>query len=195
MLQFEVTNTSESAIARTKLTPEGRLQRQTWNKETRQWIISLSLQVNDCDSYGLCGGNGVCNFNKAPKCECMQWFDPNFPGAWSAAYWSGGYALNTQLDCKNGDSFVKVSGVKLPDTRLSWYDMNRSLLEYERRYLNNCSCMAYSNADHIGGGSGCLLWFGDLTDMRGYIDDGQDLYIRLAASELGKLGLMTRLLP
>ncbi|KAL8132931.1 hypothetical protein AgCh_008420 [Apium graveolens] len=181
---FEVTNTSESAIARTILTPEGRLQRQTWNKETQQWTIYLSLQVNDCDSYGLCGGNGVCNINKAPKCECMQWFHPNFPGAWSAADWSGGCARNTQLDCKNGDGFVKVSGVKLPDTRLSWYNMNMSLLECERRCLNNCSCTAYSNADHRGGGSGCLLWFGDLTDMRGYTDDGQDLFIRLAASEL-----------
>ncbi|KAK1352952.1 hypothetical protein POM88_052790 [Heracleum sosnowskyi] len=43
--------------------------------------------------------------------------------------------------------------------------------------------MAYSNTDDRGGGSGCLLWFGDLTDMR-YTNDGQDLYIRIAASEL-----------
>ncbi|KAL8155507.1 hypothetical protein AgCh_000774 [Apium graveolens] len=34
---------------------------------------------------------------------------------WSTADWSGSCAQNTQLDCENGDGFVKVSGVKLLD--------------------------------------------------------------------------------
>ncbi|KAF6160712.1 hypothetical protein GIB67_026336 [Kingdonia uniflora] len=34
--------------------------------------------------------------------------------------------------------------------------------------------------------SGCITWFGDLTDIRAYTEGGQDLYIRLAASELEK---------
>ncbi|KAL8132944.1 G-type lectin S-receptor-like serine/threonine-protein kinase At4g27290 isoform X2 [Apium graveolens] len=182
---FEITDASESAIARSILPPDGRLQRQTWNKGKQQWTNYLSLQVNDCDTYGLCGGNGVCNINKAPKCECMKWFHPNSPDAWSEADWSGGCARNTQLDCKNGDGFVMVSGVKLPDTRLTRYNLTGNLQECEKRCLSDCSCMAYSNADHRGGGSGCVLWFGDLTDIRGYTVDGQDLYIRVAASESG----------
>ncbi|KAK1403988.1 Receptor-like serine/threonine-protein kinase [Heracleum sosnowskyi] len=181
--KFKVTNTSESAIVRSMLTPEGVLKRLIWNKQNQQWTEYLSLPVNDCDSYRLCGENGVCNINNAPKCECMQWFHPNFQKAWSAADWSGGCARKTQLNCENGDGFVKVSGVKLPDTRLSWYNLNLHLRECKRRCLNDCSCMAYSNIDDRGGGSGCLLWFGDLIDMR-YTEDGQDLYIRMAASEL-----------
>ncbi|KAK1403982.1 Receptor-like serine/threonine-protein kinase [Heracleum sosnowskyi] len=181
---FEITNASESAIARSILTPQGNLQRLTWNKQTQQWSIYLSVQVNDCDTYGLCGGNGVCNINNAPKCECMKSFHPKFQAAWSAADWSGGCARNTQLACAKGEGFVKVSGVKLPDTRFSWYDLNLNLNECEKRCLNNCSCTAYSYTDERGGGSGCLLWFGDLTDMRGYTEDGQDLHIRMAASDL-----------
>ncbi|XP_028061784.1 G-type lectin S-receptor-like serine/threonine-protein kinase At4g27290 [Camellia sinensis] len=53
--------------------------------------------------------------------------------------------------------------------------------------LENCSCMAYTNLDIRGGGSGCLLWFGELTDIREYSADGPDIYIRTASSELGNL--------
>lgn len=46
--------------------------------------------------------------------------------------------------------------------------------------------MAYSNIDIRDGGSGCLLWFHDLLDIRQLYQEGQDIYIRIAASELGK---------
>jgi hypothetical protein len=50
----------------------------------------------------------------------------------------------------------------------------------------NCSCIAYTNLDIREGGSGCLLWFSDLIDIRRLNENGQDIYIRMAASELGK---------
>ncbi|KAL8257663.1 hypothetical protein R6Q59_029704 [Mikania micrantha] len=49
---------------------------------------------------------------------------------------------------------------------------------------NNCSCTAYANPIITPGGVGCLLWFGDLIDVRVFPQNGQDLYVRLAASEL-----------
>ena len=33
---------------------------------------------------------------------------------------------------------------------------------------------------------GCVVWSGDMLDMRLFTDGGQDLYIRMAASEFGK---------
>lgn len=45
--------------------------------------------------------------------------------------------------------------------------------------------MAYTNTDIRGGGSGCAMPFGDLIDIRELDGAGQDLYIRMAASELG----------
>ncbi|CAL5393141.1 unnamed protein product [Camellia sinensis] len=59
-----------------------------------------------------------------------------------------------------------------------------TLRECEMVCLENCSCMAYTNLDIRGGGSGCLLWFGELTDIREYSADGPDIYIRTASSEL-----------
>lgn len=75
--------------------------------------------------------------------------------------------------------------MKLPDTSSSWVDKSLGLKECEEMCLRNCSCMAYANSDIRG--SGCLLWFDDLIDMREFTEGGQDLYIRMAASELGTL--------
>ncbi|MCD7459421.1 hypothetical protein HAX54_040878 [Datura stramonium] len=44
-------------------------------------------------------------------------------------------------------------------------------------------CMAYSNAEIHNEASGCILWFEDLLDIRQVPEGGQDIYIRMAASE------------
>jgi hypothetical protein len=35
-----------------------------------------------------------------------------------------------------------------------------------------------------------MLWFGSLIDTREFIEGGQDLYIRMAATELGTISLL-----
>ncbi|KAI5571707.1 hypothetical protein POPTR_011G126251v4 [Populus trichocarpa] len=60
-----------------------------------------------------------------------------------------------------------------------------NLEECKYMCLKNCSCTAYSNLDIRDGGSGCLLWFGDLVVTRVFSQNEQDIYIRMAASELG----------
>ncbi|RWR88167.1 S-locus glycoprotein [Cinnamomum micranthum f. kanehirae] len=59
-----------------------------------------------------------------------------------------------------------------------------SLIECKEECLKNCSCTAYATANVSGEGGGCVLWYGNLTDVKVYSDQGQDLYIRVAASEL-----------
>ncbi|KAL8128381.1 hypothetical protein AgCh_015100 [Apium graveolens] len=182
---FDLVNPSESsAITRLTLTPGGDSTRYIWNREKNGWTQYLTLQVSDCDRYGICGTNGVCNVNKSPRCECMEGFDPKSPEDWRQADWTDGCSRKVQLECGNGDGFMKYTGVKLPDTRWSWYNMSMNLEECADKCLKDCNCTAYSNTDIRDGGSGCLLWFGGLNDMRGYSDDGQDLYVRMPASEL-----------
>ncbi|KAL8107991.1 hypothetical protein AgCh_024419 [Apium graveolens] len=82
---------------------------------------------------------------------------------------------------------MKHSGMKLPDTRYAWYHMKINLEECEKLCLKNCSCTAYAKADIRKGGRGCYLWFNDLIDIDGYSEDGPDIYIRMAASELERL--------
>ncbi|KAK9084990.1 hypothetical protein Sjap_025401 [Stephania japonica] len=72
--------------------------------------------------------------------------------------------------------------MKLPDTSNARVDMSLGIEECEMECRNNCSCNGYSSAD--GNGSGCLSWFGDLTDIKEFTDWGQDLFVRVDAIEL-----------
>ncbi|KAK1576517.1 hypothetical protein Q3G72_014632 [Acer saccharum] len=90
------------------------------------------------------------------------------------------------LDCKHGDGFLKLEAIKLPDTIHSRTEKYISLVECKKLCLSNCSCTAYASLDIREVGSGCLLWFNDLIDIKD-IEGGQDLYVRVAASELGNI--------
>ncbi|KAH0744313.1 hypothetical protein KY290_032306 [Solanum tuberosum] len=103
------------------------------------------------------------------------------------ADWSGGCVRRTELNCLQGDVFLKYSQIKLPDTRNCWSNVTLTLEECKNICSKNCSCMAYSNADIRDGGSGCLLWFKDLLDIRQIPKGGLDIYIKVAASESGIL--------
>ncbi|KAJ4835701.1 hypothetical protein Tsubulata_050595 [Turnera subulata] len=73
----------------------------------------------------------------------------------------------------------------MPDAHRSWFSANMTLKECENKCMKNCSCMAYANLKTEGKGSGCVLWFDELINMRTSGEYGQEIYIRLAASDLG----------
>ncbi|THG11893.1 hypothetical protein TEA_012557 [Camellia sinensis var. sinensis] len=166
------------------LSHDGVVEHWTWIDRTQEWILYLTGPTDNCDKYKLCGPNGSCNVRNLPSCGCLSKFVPRNQTEWGNRDWSNGCVRRTTLDCKSGDGFLKYSQYKMPDTRSSWFDKNMTLRECEMSCLENCSCMAYTNLDIRGGGNGCLLWFGELIDMREYSEDGPDIYIRMASSEL-----------
>lgn len=182
--KYELVNSS--VLTRMVLSTSGSLQRFTWIDRTQEWELYLTAQMDNCDRYAMCGVYGSCNINNSPPCGCLKGFEPLFPEEWNVADWSNGCMRKTPLDCESGDRFLKYSGVKFPDTQKSWFNESMNLKECEALCLRNCSCVAYANTDVRGGGSGCLLWFDDLIDIRVYSEDGQDLYVRMAASELDR---------
>eukprot|EP00258_Populus_trichocarpa_P051379 XP_024467398.1 receptor-like serine/threonine-protein kinase SD1-7 [Populus trichocarpa] len=159
----------------------------TWNEETQTWVLQVSVPRDHCDNYGLCGANANCIFNAIPVCQCLEKFKPKSPEEWNKMDWSQGCVRNKELDCQKGDGFIKFDGLKLPDATHSWVNKDMNLKECKAKCLGNCSCMAYSNLDIRGGGSGCANWFGDLMDIRLVPGGGQELYIRMHASEIGML--------
>ncbi|MFS7984594.1 putative non-specific serine/threonine protein kinase [Helianthus anomalus] len=96
--------------------------------------------------------------------------------------WSQGCRHTVPLDCEPGEGFNKYSNLKLPDTQRSWYNMTMTLVECEKMCKRNCSCTSYTNANISGSGSGCLLWFGDLLDIRTVM--GHFLSVRILADIL-----------
>jgi len=162
--------------------------RYKWVVGEQNWRLSRSFPTEFCDTYSVCGAYGNCVSSTQPQaCNCLKGFSPNSPQAWKSSYWSGGCVRNKPLICeeKLSDGFVKFKGLKVPDTTHTWLNESIGLEECRVKCLSNCSCMAFANSDIRGEGSGCVMWFGDLIDMKQLQTDGQDLYIRMHASELG----------
>ncbi|RVW12922.1 G-type lectin S-receptor-like serine/threonine-protein kinase [Vitis vinifera] len=111
---------------------------------TKSWNVYSTAYKDDCDSYALCGAYSTCNIHRSPRCGCMKGFVPKFPYQWDTMDWSNGCVRKTSLDCQKGDGFAKCSGVKLPDTRNSWFNESMNLKECASLCLRNCSCSAYT---------------------------------------------------
>lgn len=163
--------------------------RYAWLTGNQTWGLFDSAPATDCDKYGLCGANGSCvMINNNPTCHCLKGFKPRSQEKWGSSDWSGGCVRKTPMICqdKEKDGFIKLDGLKLPDTTHSWVNQSLNLSECRSKCLRNCSCVAYTNFDIREQGSGCIMWFGDLLDIRQLPSYGQTLYVRVPASELGK---------
>ncbi|KAL3651079.1 hypothetical protein CASFOL_007482 [Castilleja foliolosa] len=198
---YELLNSSVT-ISRLVLSQSGVLQRWTWVNRTQGWQFYHVAQTDECDSYKLCGDYGRCNIVNSPVCGCLNKFVPRDEDGWNRADWSSGCERRTplSLNCRNGDGFLKYSSIKLPDTKRSWFDESMSLEECKDFCSTNCSCMAYSSLDISRGPRGCLLWFDELKDIKEVSAQGQDLYVKMASSELDSKRskqeiLMVTLLP
>ncbi|KAL1567076.1 hypothetical protein AAHA92_02597 [Salvia divinorum] len=179
---YELLNSS--VITRFQLRESGVAQRFIWSDEKQEWAMYHTVQVDSCDIYNSCGAHGSCNADIALDCACLKRFVPKDPVGWSRQEWENGCIRSKPLNCKSGDVFLKYSGIKLPDTQHSWFNASLSLRECNQVCSKNCSCMAYASLDISRGQNGCLLWFGDLVNIRDMPPGpGHDIYIRLASSE------------
>ncbi|KAL2327856.1 hypothetical protein Fmac_021283 [Flemingia macrophylla] len=158
--------------------------RYNWIEENQTWSLYSSVPRDKCDNYNLCGPNANCIANESPPCKCLRGFKPKSVRKYEALDWSQGCVLREPWSCgiKSKDSFEKFSGLKLPDTARSWVDGYLTLDDCKAKCLENCSCTAYSSLD-IRDGSGCIIWFGALLDLREASLPGQDLYIRMVPSQ------------
>ncbi|XP_051125415.1 G-type lectin S-receptor-like serine/threonine-protein kinase At4g27290 isoform X2 [Andrographis paniculata] len=164
-------------------------QRYVWVEADQSWRLYASVPRDYCDNYALCGANGVCRIGDSPVCQCLEGFEPKSALSWNAMDWTDGCVRKEPLNC-NKDDFIKFSGLKLPDTTNSWVNRTMNLRECREACSKNCSCMAFTNSNISKPGSGCVLWFGGLIDVRQFSDGGQDLYIRMRASSRGNRSLV-----
>ncbi|GJZ20765.1 G-type lectin S-receptor-like serine/threonine-protein kinase [Tanacetum coccineum] len=178
-----------SVISKSTVNSSGHLERSVWLEDKKIWEVIVTLPKDTCDTYKKCGAYGSCsNADAETLCSCLdeKKFKPVNKESWEIGDWAGGCVRRTPLDCKSGtDGFIKYSNLKLPDTQTSWFNNTMSLRECKTLCLQNCSCMGYANTDIRGKGSGCLLWFNHLLDIRACSKGGQDIYVRMASSELG----------
>ncbi|CAN1775069.1 G-type lectin S-receptor-like serine/threonine-protein kinase At4g27290 [Linum perenne] len=176
---------NNSVLSRVAITPAGVMQRYTWQGVKQGWMVYLSAQNDNCDRYGVCGAYGICDILSSPSSSCLKGFVPKVPKEWDTVDWSSGCVRRRELNC-SGDGFLKHTGVKMPETRNnSWFNVSMSLAECKDACIRNCSCTAYANLDVRNGGSGCLIWYAELIDIRLLYESVESIYVRMAASEIG----------
>ncbi|MED6138220.1 hypothetical protein PIB30_072207 [Stylosanthes scabra] len=155
-----------------------------WEDTVQSWKQYGFISLDVC-AYGVCGPYGYCSVADTNVCQCLEGFTPKSPQSWSSSNWTQGCVRNAPLSCNNvtsTDRFVNYTGLKVPDTQYTKVDKNITLDECKELCLKNCSCMAYTNSNISGNGSGCVMWFGDLIDLKKFQEKGQNLFIRMSGS-------------
>ncbi|XP_047155540.1 G-type lectin S-receptor-like serine/threonine-protein kinase At4g27290 isoform X1 [Vigna umbellata] len=178
--------TKDTIISRFVLSQSGLIQHFSWNDHHSSWFSEFSVQGDSCDDYGLCGAYGSCYINSSPICKCLKGFEPKLPQEWERSVWSDGCVGKDTQVCSNGDAFQQFTGMKLPDAAEFRTNYSISIDHCEKECSKNCSCVGYAKLDINASGKGCIAWFGDLLDIREVSVNGQDFYLRVAASEVGK---------
>ncbi|XP_057738938.1 receptor-like serine/threonine-protein kinase SD1-8 isoform X2 [Arachis stenosperma] len=176
--------TIASLLSRLILTSDsdGQYQRYMWIQGT--WSKFSYVPAYQCDYYRVCGSYGVCDNDASPICTCVQGFRPKNQEAWNLRDGSDGCVRKTVLNCST-DKFLHLENMKMPETSSVFVNKSMTLDECGSLCKRNCSCTAYANIDITNGGSGCVMWLDQLFDMVVFPKNGQDLYVRLAAADIG----------
>ncbi|KAJ6725113.1 hypothetical protein OIU85_022972 [Salix viminalis] len=179
---------NESLISNYILSSEGKFGKVLWDDSKGSWRYEWQFPKDECDFYGKCGPFGSCDARDSPICSCLKGFEPKNADEWNNGKWTSGCFRRRELQCEriqNGgqvgkeDGFLKLERMKVPD--FSEWLSSKSEQTCKNECLNiNCSCIAYSYYP----GFGCMLWRGNLTDLKKFHIEAADLYIRLADSEL-----------
>lgn len=150
---FSMHNTS--ILSRLVLVQSPRtLIRQTWHEDVQKWEDFFSALKDQCDNFGHCGVFGDCNsFNaREYECNCLPGFEPKSPVNWNLKDSSQGCVPKRKGGmCGNGEEFMKLAEVKLPDTTKTRLDTSLDNKACADLCLKNYSCTGYSSANASGG--------------------------------------------
>ncbi|CAL9754083.1 unnamed protein product [Musa acuminata subsp. burmannicoides] len=181
---FTVSNNSQRWV----LTWDGIEEQMIWKGDTKFWHSVWAQPSTACELYNRCGSYGSCTDENTPTCSCLKGYVPAVEDEWNRGNWTRGCVRRTRLQSERNssdggsveaDGFWKMERVKLPDLS-DWYSDIGDEDGCRATCSMNCSCKAYA----FVGGIGCLVWGVDLVDIHVFSSDGNDMYLRLAGSEL-----------
>ncbi|KAJ6999636.1 hypothetical protein NC653_010388 [Populus alba x Populus x berolinensis] len=140
---------NRSIFSRLVVDEPGSVQRFTWHEQIAKWDVFWSAPTDQCDNYGRCGAYGKCDPYDAYnfECTCLPGYQPKSISDWYLRDGSGGcIQKNLTGMCNNGEGFVKVENVKVPDPSTARVDNNLDLKACMEQCLRNCSCTAYASS-------------------------------------------------
>ncbi|KAG7630917.1 PAN/Apple domain [Arabidopsis suecica] len=175
---FKVTDHSMHYV-RFTLTTERLLQISRWDTTSSEWNLFGVLPTEKCDLYQICGRDSYCDTKTSPTCNCIKGFVPKNVTAWALGDTFEGCVRKSRLNCHRDGFFLLMKRMKLPGTSTAIVDKTIGLNECKERCSKDCNCTGFANKDIQNGGSGCVIWTGELMDMRNYVVGGQDLYVKI----------------
>ncbi|KAE8667298.1 putative S-locus lectin protein kinase family protein [Hibiscus syriacus] len=173
-------NTSE--VRQIVLDELGQLKLQSWSEYDQRWN---TLESSKCP-YHRCGVFSICSINAEAPCTCLEGFEPIKNGESECCM------RKADLKCSTEEGQVRTDGYLLMlflDYPSGGHELKliSNAADCKSECLRNCSCTAYAYDVELK--LGCLVWYGDLFDLKqlpqDYVD-GNDFYLKLAASELIK---------
>ncbi|XP_028552186.1 G-type lectin S-receptor-like serine/threonine-protein kinase B120 isoform X2 [Dendrobium catenatum] len=184
--------TGHNSSHRWVLTPYGTVKHLVFSESNKTWLNLWEAPVTECEKYNMCGNFGSCSDGSTPICSCLKGFVPRSKTEWERGHWTGGCVRKVQLQCDSNvsaaggsqtDKFYLIEGVKLPDLgdKVTQREVV-NLVSCAEVCSRNCSCRAYFFLDSIG----CMIWAVDLVDINVFSTGGNDLYLRVAASEFNE---------
>ncbi|KAJ8484263.1 hypothetical protein OPV22_016748 [Ensete ventricosum] len=172
-----------SVITRGVMEVLGQFKQYIWLESEEEWVV-LWVQPKKlpCEVPATCGANGLCStsHDNSTNCRCMYGFVPASYQRWRSNDWSAGCMRQTPTDCER-DGFLSLTSVKLPIFSSREGNSSLSREDCKSSCGRDCSCTAFAAA--YANGTGCLFWSGGLLGLQ---DGTQDLYVRLAASDLSQ---------
>lgn len=164
------------------VTPNGTIIEQYWDDTSKNWVPGWVAPSSTCEVYGKCGVYGSCHHDSG-SCRCLRGFEPKNNKEWRRGDASSGCVRRTELECGKGsneDGFLTLNNMKVPDNlhQVSAFSQDGCKTQCE----TNCSCLAYAYHLNIG----CMIWTEGLIDTQEFSAGGIELFLRLAASELGE---------
>ncbi|KAJ6989387.1 G-type lectin S-receptor-like serine/threonine-protein kinase RKS1 [Populus alba x Populus x berolinensis] len=134
---------NRSIFSRLVADEPGSVQRFTWHEQIAKWDVFWSAPTDQCDNYGRCGAYGKCDPYDAYnfECTCLPGYQPKSISDWYLRDGSGGcIQKNLTGMCNNGEGFVKVENVKVPDPSTARVDNNLDLKAcMEQCLIQECS--------------------------------------------------------
>ncbi|KAI3427524.1 uncharacterized protein J3R85_009349 [Psidium guajava] len=168
----------------------GQIRQLSWLESAKEWNLFWSQPRQQCDVYKFCGSFSTCNEATSAPCDCLEGFRPSDLDKWPQYDSSAGCVRRIPLQCEqmgygNGDKdvFLNMDHVTFP---LYYKTLEGISTEAcKSACTGDCSCTAYA---YNGTSSGrCLLWHGDLLNLRQLSEDdpaSKTINIKVAAYEL-----------
>ncbi|XP_062177115.1 G-type lectin S-receptor-like serine/threonine-protein kinase At4g27290 [Alnus glutinosa] len=186
---------NSSFLSKYRVDYRGQWRLRVWMSGPWEWGSFWTAPRNLSDVFALCGAFGVVQYpeNYSTPCQCLIGFEPFSMNYTGLDDWRGGCVRKSPLQCKNNpyangqkDWFLEMSYMQLPAYSKA-YNLPADASICEFACLRDCSCTAFAYNR-----SGCMIWEGALFNLQQRGTTGQNIFLKLAASEFENLDPRTK---